>query len=58
MACDECTCDYRLRCPVCLGTMLAKPYGRQCRECGYVDVVRVSEDTLAMTEVLKIGERK
>lgn len=56
--CDECRRDdMLLRCPACNGTMRVVVDGLWCPDCGLLKRT-VSEQTLAMTEVRKVGERK
>lgn len=56
--CDTCRRDdARSMCPACCGTLRVVVDGLWCVECGYYQRL-ISEDTLAMTEVKKIGENK
>lgn len=55
--CSECSRDYRCKCPACNGTLRAVKEGLWCPDCGHLKRT-VSEETLAMTEVRKPGERR
>ena len=44
-------------CPACHSELQARGDGWYCAECGYYRRVVVSEQTLAMTEIRKLGER-
>lgn len=54
--CSDCRRDFLMRCPGCNGTMRVVDDGLWCPDCGYFKRT-VSQDTMAMTEIRKPGER-
>lgn len=55
--CLDCTRSFTERCPACHSELQARGDGWYCADCGYYRRVVVSEQTLAMTEIRKLGER-
>lgn len=55
--CSDCRRDFLMRCPACNGTLKVVVEGLWCPDCGLLKRT-VSEQTLAMTEVIKTGSEK